>query len=154
MNTVATIHACIGWPLTITAYPVSDSHSSGFLAYNILQWVLLLAWSMYSAKVISSYHMWVTASPPNPRMHLCVLEIGAHVDLWKTATSRLQWSFRMSWGSRSQNFSRVGKNLGRQVDRHIWKLLVLVVFCYIASIRNTCHMLFFIINQKTWLENP
>jgi len=81
MNTVATIHAYIGWPLTITAYPVSDLCSSGFLAYNILQQVLLLAWSVYSAKVTLSYHMCVTASPPNPCAHLCVLEIGAYMDL-------------------------------------------------------------------------
>jgi len=80
-NTIATIHACIGWPLTIIAYPVSDSRSFGFLAYNILQQVLVLAWSMYSAKVTSSYCMCVTTSPPNPHMRLYVLEIGAHVNL-------------------------------------------------------------------------
>jgi hypothetical protein len=71
-------NASIRWPLTITPYPVSV----GIAPFLLLQQqVLPLAWSTYSAKVASSSHMCVTASPPNPRAHLCALEIGVHMDL-------------------------------------------------------------------------
>src|SRR6266851_5410344 len=119
MITIANIHTSIGWPLTITPYPVSVRIATFLLAFIcsifLQQQVLLLAWSAYSAKVTSSSCMCVTASPPNPRVHLCVSEIGAHTDLSKIATSRVWQSFRTSWKHRSLNFSRVGTNLGRHI---------------------------------------
>src|SRR6266851_1362803 len=119
MITIANIHTSIGWPLTITPYPVSVGIATFLLtlicSIFLRQQVLLLVWSAYSAKVTSSSCMCITASPPNPHTHLCVSEIGAHVDLSKIATLRAQQSFWTSWKYRSLNFSRVGTNLGRHI---------------------------------------
>jgi hypothetical protein len=135
MITVANIHTSIRWPLTITLYPVSAGIATFLLllicSIFLQQQVLLLAWSAYLAKVTLSSHMCVTTSPLNPCVHLCALEIGAHVALWRIVTLRVQQSFWTSWKHSSLNFSRVGTNLGR----HTWELLVvlLFVFCYILQ---------------------
>ena len=124
---IANIHTSIGWPLTITPYPVSTGIATFLLtlicSIFLQQQVLLLAWSTYSAKVALFSYTCITASPPNPCMHLCALEIEVHVALWRIVTSRVQQSFWTSWKHRSLNFSRVGTNLGR----HIWELLVVLL---------------------------
>ena len=65
--TVANIHTSIGWPLTITLYPVSVWIATFLLIMMLICFiflqhqVLLLVWSASSAKVASSSHTCATA---------------------------------------------------------------------------------------------
>jgi len=71
----------------IIPYPISFAFLfllvlvSLFSLVFLQQQVLLLAWSMHSAKVTSSSYTCITASPLNPCMHFHASEIEVHEDL-------------------------------------------------------------------------